>query len=65
MERRVLLFSSNGLPFNVGLFKKGYFLERWERKPFDMQEMMGEKDSTRSSFLRKHHPGRLESQEKD
>ena len=46
-------------------FKRDYFFDRWERQPLNMQEMMRKMDSTRNSFLRKYHPGLLESQEKD
>lgn len=51
--------------FMKDFFNRDYFFDRWERQPLDMQEMMRKMDSTRNSFLRKYHPGLLESQEKD
>tara|TARA_R110000868_G_scaffold411308_1_gene702988 strand:+ start:912 stop:1505 length:594 start_codon:yes stop_codon:yes gene_type:complete len=51
--------------FMKDFFKEDYFYDHWKRKPLDIKEMMRKMDSTRNSFLRKYHPGLLESHEND
>lgn len=51
--------------FMKDFFKKDYFSDQWKRKPLDINEIMRKMDSTRNSFLRRYHPGLLESQEND
>ena len=47
--------------FMSNFFKDNYFFNEWTRKPLDIEKMMRQMDSTRNSFLKKFHPGLIES----
>ena len=47
--------------FMKDFFKDDYFFDRWERQPMDMEEMIKRMDSIRNEFLKKYHPGLMES----
>ncbi|MGE0560367.1 MAG: hypothetical protein AB7O47_00990 [Flavobacteriales bacterium] len=42
-------------------FKKDYFYESWSSQNFDIEQMMRQMDSTRNEFLKRFHPGLMES----
>ena len=44
-------------------FNDDYFMGRWEHRPFEIEETLRKMDSIRNAFLRKHHPGLLDSKE--
>jgi hypothetical protein len=44
-------------------FADDYFLKRWERQHYDLEDMMKKMDSARNAFLRQYHPGLLESKD--
>ncbi|NAS12274.1 hypothetical protein [Poritiphilus flavus] len=47
--------------FLKDFFKDDYFLQHWEDQDFNVEEMIKKMDSTRNAFLRRFHPGLLES----
>ncbi|MGB5553372.1 MAG: hypothetical protein WBM83_01850 [Flavobacteriaceae bacterium] len=56
-------FPENDSLFMKDFFKDDYFIDHWVRQPIDMEQMMKRMDSVRNQFLKKYHPGLLESQE--
>lgn len=42
-------------------FKKDYFFDHWKQKSMDIDEMLKQMDSTRNMFLKRFHPGLMES----
>lgn len=46
-------------------FRDDYFFKNWKRQQLEMEKIMRQMDSTRNEFLRKFHPGLMESKEKD
>jgi hypothetical protein len=49
--------------FMKDFFADDYFLKRWERQHYDLEDMMKKMDSARNAFLRQYHPGLLESKD--
>ncbi|NJB70389.1 hypothetical protein GGR42_000851 [Saonia flava] len=49
--------------FMKDFFTEDYFFKNWEKQHSELQEMMKKMDSTRNAFLKKYHPGLLESKE--
>ena len=42
-------------------FKEDYFFNQWKQEPQDVENMIKQMDSTRNLFLKRFHPGLLES----
>ncbi|HUH46889.1 MAG TPA: hypothetical protein VLZ54_07035 [Arenibacter sp.] len=51
--------------FMKDFFKEDYFLHCWEKEPMHMGRMVKQMDSIRNAFMRKHHPGLIESKKKN
>jgi len=49
--------------FMEDFFSDDYFSDRWQRHPMDMEQLMKGMDSVRNAFLKRYHPGLMESQE--
>ncbi|MGO4917979.1 hypothetical protein [Maribacter spongiicola] len=64
-ENDFSFFPKNDSLFMRDFFRDDYFFDRWERKPIEIEEMMRRMDSTRNVFLKRFHPGLIESKEKD
>ncbi len=64
-DDRFSIFPETDSLFMNDFFRDDYFLDRWERRPMDMEQMMKRMDSIRNHFLKEFHPGLLESQEDD
>lgn len=50
--------------FMNNFFKENYFFNEWGRQPWNIKKMMFQMDSTRNTFLKKFHPGLMESKRK-
>ncbi|MEH6769070.1 hypothetical protein [Maribacter arcticus] len=60
------LFSpENDSLFMSDFFRDDYFFNQWERQPIEIEELMQKMDSTRNAFLKRFHPGLMESKKKD
>ena len=46
-------------------FRDDYFFNQWERQPIEMEELMKRMDSIRNAYLKRFHPGLMESNKKD
>ncbi len=46
-------------------FEDDYFFKNWQRDYSEMEEMMRKMDSSRNEFLKRFHPGLIESKEQD
>ncbi|OZV69809.1 hypothetical protein [Winogradskyella aurantia] len=44
-------------------FKKDYFFDQWKQNPMSIEKMLQQMDSTRNLFLKRFHPGLLESRD--
>ncbi|NHF59621.1 hypothetical protein FK220_009735 [Flavobacteriaceae bacterium TP-CH-4] len=49
--------------FMKDFFEEDYFFKNWERHHSDMEGIIKQMDSLRNAFLKKYHPGLMESQE--
>ncbi|MEH6513505.1 hypothetical protein [Maribacter arcticus] len=49
----------------ISFFLDNYFFDKWERQPMEIEEMMRRMDSTRNYYLKRFHPGLIESKDKD
>ena len=58
-------FPKNDSLFKKNFFRDDYFFDQWERQPMDIEEMMRRMDSSRNTFLKRFHPGLMESQKED
>ena len=47
--------------FMQDFFEEDYFFRNWEEQQQDMLELMRKMDSSRNAFLKKFHPGLMES----
>lgn len=45
-------------------FRKDYYLKNWERQRAELEKYLKQVDSSRNEFLKKYHPGLMESKEK-
>lgn len=54
-------FPKNDSLFMKDFFKEDYFFDHWKRQPLDFDEFLKRMDSTRNDFLRKFHPGLMDS----
>lgn len=57
-------FPQNDSLFMNDFFKDDYFFNQWNKQPLDISKMMRQMDSTRNLFLKRFHPGLLESKDK-
>jgi hypothetical protein len=60
-----LFFPENDSLFMSDFFRDDYFFNQWERQPMEIEEMMRRMDSTRNYYLKRFHPGLIESKDKD
>lgn len=56
-------FPDNDSLFMKDFFREDYFFDNWERHESNMEEMIKKMDSIRNSFLKRFHPGLMESNE--
>ena len=47
--------------FVKDFFEEDYFFKNWEQQQHDMRELMRKMDSSRNAFLKRFHPGLMES----
>jgi len=47
--------------FVKDFFEEDYFFKNWEQQQQDMRELMRKMDSSRNAFLKRFHPGLMES----
>ena len=47
--------------FMKEFFDEDYFFRNWEKQQQDMRELMRKMDSSRNAFLKRFHPGLMES----
>ena len=57
-------FPKNDTLFMKDFFKKDYFFDNWKKDNSQLDRIIMEMDSVRNSFLRKFHPGLMESNDK-
>lgn len=60
---RFSYFPENDSFFMKDFFEEDYFFKNWERHHSDIEGIMKKMDSLRNDFLKKHHPGLLDSEE--
>tara|TARA_R110000787_G_scaffold267653_1_gene374012 strand:- start:651 stop:1127 length:477 start_codon:yes stop_codon:yes gene_type:complete len=58
-------FPKNDSLFMRDFFRDDYFFNQWERQPIEMEELMKRMDSIRNAYLKRFHPGLMESNKKD
>ena len=61
IDDRFSYFPKSDSLFLDDFFKDDYFFDQWEKQPLDVEQMLKKMDSTRNAFLRKYHPGLLDS----
>ena len=64
MNDRLFYFPQNDSLFMNDFFKGDYFFNQWKQRPLDVEQIIKQMDSTRNLFLKRFHPGLLESKEK-
>ena len=61
MNDRLFYLPQNDSLFMNDFFKEDYFFDQWKQQPLDVEKMIRQMDSTRNLFLKRFHPGLLES----
>lgn len=57
-------FPKNDSLFMSDFFEKDYFFKNWQNQHAELDKMIQRMDSSRNAFLRRFHPGLIESKEK-
>lgn len=57
-------FPENDSLFMNDFFKEDYFFKNWKNQHSELDEMIKRMDSSRNAFLKRFHPGLLESKNK-
>lgn len=57
-------FPENDSLFMRDFFKEDYFLKNWQNQHSELDKMIKRMDSSRNAFLKRFHPGLLESKDK-
>lgn len=65
MKDRFSYFPQNDSLFMNDFFREDYFFSQWKQHPLDVEKMIRQMDSTRNLFLKRFHPGLLESKDKN
>ena len=58
-------FPKNDSLFMKDFFNDDYFIRNWQKQHSELEQMIRRMDSTRNAFLKRFHPGLMESKEKD
>lgn len=57
-------FPENDSLFMNDFFKEDYFFKNWQNRHSELDKMIKRMDSSRNAFLKRYHPGLLESKNK-
>jgi hypothetical protein len=58
-------FPKNDSMFMKDFFKNDYFFRNWQSKHSEIEEMIRKMDAERNAFLKRFHPGLMESNDKN
>lgn len=64
MNDRLFYFPQNDSLLMNDFFKNDYFFNKWKQRPLNVEQIIKQMDSTRNLFIKRFHPGLLESKEK-
>lgn len=63
-NERFSYFPQNDSLFMNDFFKEDYFFKTWQNQHSELDKMIQRMDSSRNAFLKRFHPGLLESKDK-
>lgn len=65
LKEEFFYFPKNDSLFKYEFFKDDYFFSNWQKQHSELEDMIKRMDSSRNAFLKRFHPGLLESKQKN